>query len=158
VSSRSHSLFFSNDDSDIEYTEFLGATIEAHGHIEEIRIAEAFDRLDADDSGYISKADLKSVMGSELDPERLEELMAEADADKDGKISYPEFLALFRQTTHQIAEDAIRETSSDSGSDGTEGVQLVGLDAHIPGGLYDSNLGPSEQKQADYIRETAAEI
>lgn len=33
------------------YTEFLAATLEAHGYIEEERIAAAFDRLDSDDSG-----------------------------------------------------------------------------------------------------------
>jgi calcium-dependent protein kinase len=34
------------------YTEFLAATIEAHGYIAEERVAEAFDRLDADETGY----------------------------------------------------------------------------------------------------------
>jgi Ca2+-binding EF-hand superfamily protein len=34
------------------YTEFLAATIELHGQIEEDRIAEAFDRLDSDNTGY----------------------------------------------------------------------------------------------------------
>jgi hypothetical protein len=34
------------------YTEFLAATIEACGQIEEDRLAEAFDRLDSDDTGY----------------------------------------------------------------------------------------------------------
>lgn len=43
------------DGSGIKYTEFLAATIEAHGTIDENRLAEAFDRLDSDDSGYISK-------------------------------------------------------------------------------------------------------
>jgi calcium-dependent protein kinase len=38
----------------IRYTEFLAATIEVHGAIDEERLAEAFDRLDCDDSGYIS--------------------------------------------------------------------------------------------------------
>lgn len=38
----------------IQYTEFLAATLEALGMIEEERLAEAFDRLDSDDSGYIS--------------------------------------------------------------------------------------------------------
>jgi EF-hand domain pair len=156
----SFSLFFYNYNSEIEYTEFLGATIEARGHIEELRVAEAFDRLDADDSGYITKADLKSVMGNNFSPKRIEELMAEADSDHDGKISYPEFLALFRQETHQLAIDVIREAASDTGSDGSgeEEEQLLGLDAHIPGGLYDSHLGPSEQKQADRIREMSVEI
>jgi calcium-dependent protein kinase len=34
------------------YTEFLAATIEAQGYIAEERVAEAFDRLDADETGY----------------------------------------------------------------------------------------------------------
>ena len=34
------------------YTEFLAATIEACGRIEDDRLAEAFDRLDSDDTGY----------------------------------------------------------------------------------------------------------
>ena len=36
----------------IMYTEFLAATIEACGKIEDDRLAEAFDRLDCDDTGY----------------------------------------------------------------------------------------------------------
>ena len=36
----------------IMYTEFLAATIEACGRIEDDRLAEAFDRLDCDDTGY----------------------------------------------------------------------------------------------------------
>ena len=32
------------------YTEFIAATLEAHGNVEEERIAEAFDRLDNDDT------------------------------------------------------------------------------------------------------------
>jgi calcium-dependent protein kinase len=38
----------------VHYTEFLAATIEAHGTIAEDRIAEAFDRIDSDDTGYIT--------------------------------------------------------------------------------------------------------
>lgn len=38
----------------IRYTEFLASTIEAFGEIDEERLAEAFDRLDSDDSGFIS--------------------------------------------------------------------------------------------------------
>jgi hypothetical protein len=34
------------------YTDFIAATIEAHGYIEEDRIAEAFDRLDSDETGF----------------------------------------------------------------------------------------------------------
>ena len=40
-----------NKNAHITYTEFLAATLEAHGNIEEERVAAAFDRLDSDDSG-----------------------------------------------------------------------------------------------------------
>ena len=39
----------------IHYTEFVAATLELHGRVEEKRLAEAFDLMDDDDSGYISK-------------------------------------------------------------------------------------------------------
>ena len=35
----------------IRYTEFLAASLEATGWIDEERLAEAFDRLDSDDTG-----------------------------------------------------------------------------------------------------------
>jgi serine/threonine protein kinase len=41
-----------NQNGQIMYTEFLAATIEVHGSIEEARIAEAFDTIDADQNGY----------------------------------------------------------------------------------------------------------
>jgi Ca2+-binding EF-hand superfamily protein len=41
-----------NENGYIMYTDFIAATIEAHGYIEEDRIAEAFDRLDSDETGF----------------------------------------------------------------------------------------------------------
>ena len=38
----------------VHYTEFLAATLEAHRDIDEAQIADAFDRIDSDDSGYIT--------------------------------------------------------------------------------------------------------
>lgn len=38
----------------LKYTEFLAATIESTDLVTEERLAEAFDRLDSDDSGYIT--------------------------------------------------------------------------------------------------------
>lgn len=43
-----------NENGHIVYTEFLAATLGVKGSIEEERVAEAFDRLDSDDSGFIS--------------------------------------------------------------------------------------------------------
>jgi calcium-dependent protein kinase len=72
----------------IMFTEFIAATIEARGLIAEDRIAEAFDRLDSDDSGFISKENLKEFLGDDITDAELKDVMKEADVDKDGKISY----------------------------------------------------------------------
>ena len=58
-----------NGNQKIMFTEFIAATIEARGLIAEDRIAEAFDRLDSDDSGYISKSNLKSFLGDDVSRE-----------------------------------------------------------------------------------------
>lgn len=72
----------------------LAATIEAHGSIDEERIAEAFDRLDCDDSGYITIDNLKDFLGG-ISQEYLDAIIDEADITRDHRISYEEFLSLW---------------------------------------------------------------
>ena len=84
----------------IHYTEFLAATIEARGVIVEERLAEAFDRIDSDDSGFISKENLKEFMqngflGRSLSDDYVAEIIDECDLTRDGMISYDEFLLLW---------------------------------------------------------------
>jgi hypothetical protein len=79
----------------IRYTEFLAATIEAQGAISEERIAEAFDRLDSDDSGFISADNLAQMLGQDFPRDEIDDIIAEADLTKDNRISYTEFLALW---------------------------------------------------------------
>jgi Ca2+-binding EF-hand superfamily protein len=52
-----------NQNGQIMYTEFLAATIEAYGSIEQDRIAEAFDTIDADQNGYSTFLFLLSFFG-----------------------------------------------------------------------------------------------
>jgi hypothetical protein len=134
-----------NKNGHVCYTEFLAATIEAHGHIEEDRIAEAFDRLDADDTGFISKKNLRQVLGKDCTSEQIDAIMKSADTDQDGQISYKEFLEAFRKETAAMAEN-IALVDGENGD-----AELVGLDAKIPGGRYDSDLSPSLQVQADRL-------
>ena len=54
-------------------------------HIEEERVAEAFDRLDGDESGYISTQDLRDFLGKDASMERIDELINDADVDHDGQ-------------------------------------------------------------------------
>ncbi|CAB9508346.1 MAP kinase-activated protein kinase 2 (Fragment) [Seminavis robusta] len=79
----------------VRYTEFIAATIEAHGAISEARLAEAFDRLDCDDSGYITADDLREILGDGLSREEIDAIIAEADLTKDKTVSYSEYLALW---------------------------------------------------------------
>jgi uncharacterized protein YbcV (DUF1398 family) len=138
-----------NKNGKIMYTEFLAATIEAHGYIEEDRIAEAFDRLDADDTGFISKKNLREVLGKDCTSEQINAIMKSADKNDDGQISYKEFLEAFRKETEAMADTIAfsQKPSSEFGDD-----ELVGLEAKIPGGRYDSDLTPSLQLQVDRLK------
>ena len=101
----------------INYTEFLAATLESQGAIEEYRLAEAFDALDADDSGYISRENLRSILGSRSDEKLLDQLIAEADFRKDGRVSYEEFLQLFAQTKHEHIRRIYEEVAAEHAAD-----------------------------------------
>lgn len=151
------------------YTEFLAAALAAQANIEEDRIAEAFDRLDADDSGFISRQNLKEFLGADNAFLDAEAIIEKADADKDGKskylfvfsclsntkmissvvthtfcvcnilVSWDEFLQLFRQQhTKRMSEIQHLESTVTEGD-----ANLIGLDAKIPGGRFDSTVSSS---------------
>jgi len=70
--------------------------MELHGAIREEQLAEAFDRLDSDDSGYISAQNLFEILGEDFPREEIDAIIAEATGGKSNKISYAEFLKLVR--------------------------------------------------------------
>lgn len=70
-------------------------------------MAEAFDRIDADDSGYISAENLKALLGTDFPKEEIDAIIKEADLTKDGKISYSEFLALWEDKNETRHRDTI---------------------------------------------------
>ena len=63
---------------EIKYTEFLAATIEAYGALTEERLAEAFDRIDADDSGFIDADNLAELLGDDFPKEEINAIIKEA--------------------------------------------------------------------------------
>jgi len=91
---------FQNIDLDrngiISFTEFLAASFEAIGHLEEEKLADTFHSLDFDKTGFISNANLRAVLGKDYSAEKVAELIREGDENNDGKISYEEFLKLFK--------------------------------------------------------------
>jgi len=93
-----------NRNGQIDYTEFLAATIETQGTIEEQRLADAFDRLDHDESGYISKSNLRDILGTKYTKKRVEHLLEESHADTDGHISYQSFHSLILNESEEIVK------------------------------------------------------
>jgi Ca2+-binding EF-hand superfamily protein len=53
--------------------------------IEEERIAEAFDRLDSDNTNHISRANLMTFLGRDANTVDVDGLLDEWDINKDGK-------------------------------------------------------------------------
>lgn len=85
----------------VHYIEFVAATIEAHGAIDEERLAEAFDRIDSDDSGYITVSDLRAFLGQDIPQSYIEKIINEADILHDHRVSYEEFLELWDKDTDE---------------------------------------------------------
>src|SRR3546814_14448144 len=81
------------DQSDrIMYTQFLGATLEALGKLRKEQMLEAFDRLDADADGTISKRDLRGLLGNHLQDHGVEKMVDDADCAQCGKVQLEPFL------------------------------------------------------------------
>jgi calcium-dependent protein kinase len=89
-----------NQTGNILYTEFLAATLEARGNIDMHKMAEAFQQLDVTETGYIEKADLQKLLPKNIKEEEMEKLIADVDADGDGRISFQEFTKAFTDETH----------------------------------------------------------
>jgi hypothetical protein len=123
-----------NRNNVINYTEFLAAALETQGTIEEYRLAEAFDLMDVDDSGYISRDNLKYILGDHTDERYIDKLIAEADFKRDGRISYEEFLQVFSQQKHdniyaiyEGAESEGRRKRTESGVSTDEVLKKHGI-------------------------------
>merc|ERR1711910_263167 len=82
----------------IEFEEFLSMMKKKAGEVdEEADLREAFKIFDRDKDGYISMKELKkvaSMLGTMLSKEELDEFMAEADSDGNGKLDYDEFVKM----------------------------------------------------------------
>jgi calcium-dependent protein kinase len=78
----------------IHYMEFLAATLESAGDINEERLKEAFMHMDNDDSGLISFENLKALLGSDatiFTDEDIKAMLLEVSTNGDGKIDFESF-------------------------------------------------------------------
>lgn len=101
----------------VHYIEFLAATIESHGSLDEVRLAEAFDRLDSDDSGWITVEDLRDFLGQDVPMDYLSQVIEECDIEGDHRISYDEFVALWNEDDDAKYTENCRRVLSRHSSD-----------------------------------------
>ncbi|CAN1824721.1 Calcium-dependent protein kinase 29 [Linum perenne] len=83
----------------IDYVEFVTATMHRHRLEKEEHLFEAFQYFDKDNSGYITRDELRHAM-SEYgmgDEATIDEVIDDVDTDKDGRINYEEFVAMMRK-------------------------------------------------------------
>lgn len=118
-----------NQTGGVDYTEWVAGALEASGELDEDQIREAFDLLDEDRSGAITKKNLVKLLGGETS--KMKKLISDkmmkktGDGGKDAaarnlaneilegrmKIEYEEFAQLFEFTLSNRVIDPIAEAS-----------------------------------------------
>jgi len=91
-------LFTSMDtdqNDEIEYSEFLAAALVGHVKVHEDVLRQTFQRFDLDGNGKIDFDELHALLGDSFSEDDIKELIDEADTSLDGMIDYEEFLAYF---------------------------------------------------------------
>lgn len=77
----------------LDYTEFLAAFLDDLYIKKEEYLMEAFQAMDKDGSGKISKEEIKAILGQEgIKGKELEDMISKADTNFDGSIDYNEFI------------------------------------------------------------------
>lgn len=89
---------------------------------------KAFKFFDKDGSGYIESGELQEALADEsgvTDADVLNDIMREVDTDKDGRISYEEFVAMmkagtdWRKASRQYSRERFKSLSLNLMKDGS---------------------------------------
>ena len=89
---------------EIDYTEFLGATLNKNIYLQEESLWEAFRAFDVDNSGFISAEEITQVLAGDLNmicpdvrARMLSSCLSRYDTNHDGKIDFNEFCELMHE-------------------------------------------------------------
>jgi calcium-dependent protein kinase len=88
---------FCSVDSDlsgeIDYTEFVAATMNQRNLLSQKRLESAFKAFDKDGNGQISPEEVRILLGggAALDEKTVAKIIAQVDEDGDGQVSFTEF-------------------------------------------------------------------
>ncbi len=77
----------------IDYSEFVVATMSEKNLFSEKKLKAAFRMFDTDDSGYISRDEVKEsfMKITKISEKEIEEIVSQVDENGDGEISFEEF-------------------------------------------------------------------
>ncbi|XP_062116410.1 calcium-dependent protein kinase 10-like [Humulus lupulus] len=112
----------------LDYGEFVAVTIHLQKMENDEHFKRAFMFFDKDGSGYIELNELREALADELgetDSMVLTEIMREVDTDKDGRISYEEFVAMmktgtdWRKASRQYSRERFKSLSLNLMKDGS---------------------------------------
>ncbi|CAM8913059.1 hypothetical protein QQ045_032009 [Rhodiola kirilowii] len=112
----------------LDYGEFVAVTIHLQRMENDELIRKAFMFFDKDESGYIELKELEDALADEsgvTDSEVLNGIMREVDTDKDGRISYEEFVVMmktgtdWRKASRQYSRERFKSLSVNLMKDGS---------------------------------------
>ena len=84
----------------MDYSEFIAACLESHNYMKESHLRQAFSYFDKDNSGTISRNELRTCLQGEdflLSEEEINNLLKDVDQDGDGEVDYDEFIDMMRE-------------------------------------------------------------
>ena len=94
---------------DINYTEFLAATMDANIYMRDDYLRTAFQMFDKDNSGKIDNTEVLDLLAGADDEDNdlskfvskdaISKAMAEIDANGDGEIDFEEFMAMMKKAS-----------------------------------------------------------
>ncbi|KAH9611391.1 hypothetical protein KSS87_019505 [Heliosperma pusillum] len=90
-----------DNNGSIDYMEFITATMHRHRLDKDENLQKTFLYFDKDNSGYITKEELRQAMEEYGmgDEATIKEILDDVDTDKDGQINYEEFVAMMKKGT-----------------------------------------------------------
>ncbi|BAT76621.1 hypothetical protein LR48_Vigan01g279100 [Vigna angularis] len=112
----------------LDYGEFVAVTIHLQRMENDEHFRKAFMFFDKDGSGYIEFGELERALvdeSGENDTAILNDIMREVDTDKDGRISYEEFVAMmktgtdWRKASRQYSRERFKSLSINLMKDGS---------------------------------------
>ncbi|OAY66327.1 Calcium-dependent protein kinase 30 [Ananas comosus] len=112
----------------LDYGEFVAVTIHLQRLSNDEHLRRAFVFFDKDESGYIEFEELREALKDEYgeaDTEVVNDILREVDTDKDGRISYEEFVAMmktgtdWRKASRQYSRERFKSLSINLMKDGS---------------------------------------